>query len=279
MALAIEYLYARFSLLSRDEALAQQARWPTLADDVTFIRHYILLTAVSEMQHLRWANQLLWELYDAGLIPSYAPVLCPACWIPAASAAAAVAAHQPAMGLAEDLSGAFTGQPGPPGAAAWRWRKRALRPLTREALADFVAVEHPSGDIDLSYSRVVATLRLKDEYPDHMVEIAERIVKDGMDHFSRFRDIQGVLSTTYGDSDPPPWLRPIRLGSEGETRQALDLFEQIRSNLRLAYADEAQGAHDRSSPHITAARDEMNRLLELGEALAAKGIGIPFWSS
>jgi hypothetical protein len=283
MALAIEYLYARFSLLSHDEALAQKGRWPTLADDVTFARHYILLTAVSEMQHLRWANQLLWELFDARLIPSYEPVLQPARWIPAATdettpgRARAGQPRQPAMGLAGDMSGAFKGQQGRTSTATWRRRERALRPLTRAALADFIAVEHPSGDLDLSYSRVVATLKLKDEYPDHMVEIAERIVKDGMDHFNRFRDIRGVLSTTYGKDEPPPYLRQIRIGSEVETKEALDLFEQILRNLRIAYSDEAQGAHDRSSPHITAARNEMNRLLEVGEKLAAGGIGIPFW--
>jgi hypothetical protein len=281
MALAIEYLYARFSLLSRDEALAQKG--PTLADDVTFVRHYILLTAVSEMQHLRWANQLLWELYDARLIPSYEPVLQPAKWIPAAtsksrsgSAGAGQVVRQPAMGLAE-ASATFKVQQGQTSAAGGRWRERSLRPLTPAALADFIAVEHPSGDIDLNYSRVVATLKLKDEYPDHMAEIAERIVKDGMDHFSRFRDIQGVLSTSYRKDDPPPYLRHIRIGSEGETKEALDLFDRIVANLKAAYADEAQGAHDRSSPHITAARDEMNRLLDVGEKLAAGGIGIPFW--
>jgi hypothetical protein len=284
MALAIEYLYARFSLLSREEGLAQKERWPTLADDVTFIRHFILLTAVSEMQHLRWANQLLWELYDGRLIPSYEPVLQPAKWIPAATGsgpaggARAQPAREPVLaGLAEVTGAPFKAQNGQASAMGWRWRERALRPLTPEALADFIAVEHPSGDIDLSYSRVVATLRLRGEYPDHMVEIAERIVKDGMDHFSRFRDIKGVLSTTYGDHDPPPYLRKIELGSRDDAREALELLEQLLDHLRVAYGDEAQGAHDRSSPHITAARAAMNRLLEVGEALAANGIGIPFW--
>ena len=32
------------------------------------MRHFILLVAVNEMQHLRWANQLLWELREQNLI-------------------------------------------------------------------------------------------------------------------------------------------------------------------------------------------------------------------
>ena len=83
--------------------------------------------------------------------------------------------------------------------------------------------------------------------------------------------------TTYGDTEPPPYLRRIKVGAPDQAEEALRLFENILTNLQIAYADEAQGAHDRSSPHITAARQEMNRLLAVGEALAEKGIGIPFW--
>ena len=35
-------------------------------NDVVFMRHFVLLTAQSEMLHLRWANELLWELFDSG---------------------------------------------------------------------------------------------------------------------------------------------------------------------------------------------------------------------
>ena len=83
MALAIEYLYARFTIVAPEDAAT--ADHPTLRDDVTFMRHFLLLTATSEMVHLRLANQLLWELYEAGLVvdPPYEPVLHPAQSIPA----------------------------------------------------------------------------------------------------------------------------------------------------------------------------------------------------
>ena len=67
--LALEYLYAYFSIKAPEEATAALAAWPHLRDDVTFIRHFVLLIAVGEMLHLRWANQLLWELADRRLIP------------------------------------------------------------------------------------------------------------------------------------------------------------------------------------------------------------------
>ena len=76
MTLAIEYLYARFSII--DPKQAPKGRWPGLADDVVFVRDYLMLVSVSEMTHMRWANQLLWELYEHGLVPSYEPVLEPA---------------------------------------------------------------------------------------------------------------------------------------------------------------------------------------------------------
>ena len=101
--LALEYLYAYFSIKTPEEATASLAAWPHLRDDVTFIRHFVLLIAVGEMLHLRWANQLLWELADRRLIPP--------------------GKFGPQLGVAETIpvsaAGGSTGRP------------RALRPLTR----------------------------------------------------------------------------------------------------------------------------------------------------
>ena len=100
--LAIEYLYAFYSVKTPEETTASLKAWPHLSDDVTFIRHFIQLVAVSEMLHLRWANQLLWELADRGLIPpgKYGPQLGVAETIPASACrrsdgapAGATAAH------------------------------------------------------------------------------------------------------------------------------------------------------------------------------------------
>jgi uncharacterized protein (DUF2236 family) len=59
---ALEYLYALYSVKD-----APQVTGKNLKDAVTFVRHELLAIAVSEMRHLRWANQLIWELEHAGL--------------------------------------------------------------------------------------------------------------------------------------------------------------------------------------------------------------------
>jgi Ferritin-like len=116
MTLALEYLYARFSLVREPNP-----QWPDMEKHTEFLRHYLLLIAVSEMHHLRWANELLWSLTKAfpGL-PRYRPVLTPALNVP----------------LDVNLT-----------------RPRALRPLEPEVLADFIAAESRSGTINGSTPR------------------------------------------------------------------------------------------------------------------------------
>ena len=83
LALTFEYLYARFSLLGEEDAKDEMLRAA-----VTLARELLLLVAASEMQHLRWVNQMLWDLLHAGLIPgtNFEPVLTPATKIPASTA-------------------------------------------------------------------------------------------------------------------------------------------------------------------------------------------------
>lgn len=76
LRLAFEYLYGLFSLHQPEEIDA--ARWPTMPADLIATRQSITLVAIGEMTHLRWANQLLWSLDQAGLYPRgrrYRPVL------------------------------------------------------------------------------------------------------------------------------------------------------------------------------------------------------------
>ena len=242
--LAVEYLYAYYSIKTPDEAAASLAAWPHLRDDVTFIRHFILLIAVGEMLHLRWANQLLWELADRRLIPpgKYGPQLGVAEQIPVSAAA---------------------------GAAG---RPRALRPLTRQVLADFVAVEQPSGYIEGQYSRVTATLR-QPAYPDALYQLASRIVNEGMDHFERFRDI-GLVLREY-PKDTPPYLRAITLAGPGDpaVKDALFLYKTIIAELTTAYS--TGRVEERAA--IIQARDAMTKLNDVADSLGGKGIGIPFF--
>ena len=263
MALAIEYLYARFTVVAPEDAASDEH--PTLRDDVTFIRHFLLLTATSEMVHLRLANQLLWELYEAGLVvdPPYKPVLEPAQRIPAP------------MPRGESPYDATSSSP-PPG-DGWQWRRRSLRPLTLDVLDDFIAIEHPDAAIDVSYQRVAATLRLP-IYPPHLYPSAQRILNDGNDHYGRFRDIRRLVESTYASAPAPAYLRPVDIGTTTQARAALDAYDAIRTKLKDAYADEAQNHVAASAPFVLAARQSMHTLLEIGEELAAGGVGIPFWT-
>jgi hypothetical protein len=64
-----EYLYARFSLRNPDDKAVRNNS--QLRDALTLAREYLLLIAISEMQHLRWVNEILWELSKAGKVDRY----------------------------------------------------------------------------------------------------------------------------------------------------------------------------------------------------------------
>jgi Ferritin-like len=241
MALALEYLYARFSLLSPEEA--GESRWSTMRDDVTFIRGCLMIIATCEMQHLRWVNELLWILHDSGLTAFYEPVLHPAAKLP-------------------------DGKGG--------WRDSSLRRLTPDALDDFINIERPSGFLDGAYAKVIATLR-SPIYPPHAVELAERIDSDGVDHYSRFREVEMALKA-YDKARPPlPYLRALEVGGGEQVAEALAIYEEILRDLGEGYRDYARERFAEGAPLVNAARLRMNDLLKIGEKLAASGIGIPFW--
>lgn len=243
MTLALEYIYARFSLRAPEEAAG--LGWPTMPDDLIFARHYLLLTATSEMQHLRWVNEILWRLFEARLVPDYQPVLVPSPTVP-------------------------TG----PGTS----RPRALRRLEPATLDDLIAVERPSGTIDSAYARVTATLA-GDVYPQHLRDLASRIANEGMQHYTRLRDIRRVFQLYDGATPPYPYLRPLTPGTPEQASAALGLYAEVLRNLTAGYTDMAHGAVDAGGRGIAAARAAMNALLDEGERLAAAGIGIPFWTT
>lgn len=250
MALAIEYLYAMFSIISPDEAEAlssKTGRWPTLAADVAFVRHRLKLVAISEMQHLRWANQLLWELHEQQPLGKFRPVLQQARTIP-------------------------TSRGGPP-------RPHRLQPMTFTVLDEYVAVEKPSGRIDGEYARIVATLRQKElGYSGQMAQLAERIVSDGMHHESHFLQMRSILQAYVEAGEPAIFLRKMNLAKPGnpKVKSALRKFREIVDDLRDAYSLSAEQDHVKASVFVHKARKAMDDLLVIGEALARQGIGIPF---
>ncbi|MHC5675431.1 ferritin-like domain-containing protein (plasmid) [Nostoc sp. UHCC 0926] len=244
--LCLEYLYALYSLVAPEEVDVNT--WPTLRDDLTFVSHELLLVAVSEMRHLRWVNQLLWELDHTGLTKK---------------------AYGPALEVAERI---------PVGNG--HTRPRQLRPLNRKTLADFIAVEAPSGGIDGQYARVVATLR-QPQYPNSLYQLAGRIIADGVEHFSKFSEIETVLrayqGAPQGNGTKPPYLRNVTPAPSDnpDAKQALDAYQRLLNYLEAAY----KKGDMEDANNIVFARQEMINLQVIAQKLATQGFGIPFFDA
>ena len=234
--LALEYLYARYSILNPKRARTQELR-----EDLTFIYHELLLIAVSEMRHLRWVNQLLWELDHLNLTSKR-------------------------FGPSLDVSQRVPAQNG-------KMRKRQLRSLTANVLDDFIAVEKPSSTLDGQYAVVVSTLRDQTKYPEELAQLALRIIADGTQHFSRFREIRVVLKP-YFDRKSTAYLVNLSPAKPARAKRALDMYQGIVTNLADAYAK--GDAEDFRL--ITGARELMTALDAEAETLAADGLGVPFFT-
>ena len=152
-----------------------------------------------------------------------------------------------------------------------------LRPLDYDALDAYVRVERPGGKLDTAYARCVATLE-QPEYPRHLYELAVKIDSDGMQHYERFREMRRTLSTYRGAGAPWPYLRDIRLGTPEETKPALDLYGELLGQLREGYLCESCAKYGDAQQAIGAARRTMDRLNRECEALAVRGLGVPFFS-
>jgi hypothetical protein len=285
LTLVFEYLYARFSL--RDPTVEKDDE---LRGAITLAREYLLLIAVSEMQHLRWGNELLWELWKARKIPTYDPIVRPSEMVPRGSGGplrgqptrASITAYvyaehrtefRPSQLEAPTQAAVAQFQAVHSGADAG-WRPRALRPLTPDVQQDFINIEHPSAFIDGAYARVVATLRQPGEYPPNLVDLALRIVSDGVQHESRLNTIKAALAPFSADQ----YLRPdFKPGNNTDT--ALKLRDGIIDALKEAYIAAASDHFATSAERIANARVTMNALLTEGERLAEKNVGIPFFDN
>jgi hypothetical protein len=187
--LILEYLYAYYSLRDPDKLPAEDTRrWPLLRDDLIFARQELRLVVLSEMRHLRWANQILWHLHEAFPdIPRRGPELGVAAKVPYGRDAA--------------------GNP--------KSRPRQLRVLNVDTLSSLIAVEEPSGRIDGAYAQVVATLR-EPHYPLTALQLARNITADGMEHYSRFTDVRTVLRDYRAAEDGSlPFLTQLAKGHPG----------------------------------------------------------------
>ncbi|MEM7338097.1 MAG: ferritin-like domain-containing protein [Actinomycetota bacterium] len=236
--LALQYLYAMFSVRTPAEVDAE--RWPDLPGDVAAIRQFVMLVAVSEMQHLRWANRLLWEL-DQHLDPN--------------------AVYQPVLHHTSTL---------------WKGEAAELAPLTPETVQRFVEIERPGGQIDTAYAQAVSTLKAR---PDlgHLYDLAIRIDTDGNEHYSRFSDIGRILAA-YPSGVDAPYLRSVELGTAETAAAALTPFHTLVERLTDAYKLEASGDEAPAQRKIDEARTAMLDVQSAADDLAARGIGVPFWT-
>lgn len=247
LALALEYLYARWSLKAPDEVPADA--WPTMRGDITAIRHYLVLVAAGEMMHLRYANQLLWALHRSfPELGPYEPVLTPAARIP----------------IGRTPQGEVN------------WRPRALRRLTHETLDDFIRIEEPSGLIEGAYARVVATLRGPD-YPPHLADLAIRVDTDGVEHFANFHYAKRILRAYAGAVPEHPYLRRVEPGSAASAAPALTVFHRIVDGLGQAFRSFGDSDYRSAGREVDSARESMRELDRVADALAAQGVGVPFW--
>jgi hypothetical protein len=233
-AVALEYLYSMYSVKEPASAKGQG-----LKDAVAFVRHEILVVAVSEMRHLRWANQLLWELEHAGLTTK---------------------PFGPSLGLAKEVPG--VGGP----------RAPQLRVLDKATLEDFIAVEKPSGTLDGAYARVLATLR-HPQYPSPFEQLAGRILADGAQHYTKFREIQRVLEP-FSKGNLPAYLQTLVTATRTEAKSAVDLYAGIVADLKKAY----ESGDMEDAAHIARARAAMFELDAAADRLARRGKGVPFFS-
>jgi len=288
LTLVFEYLYARSSL--RDPA---DEKDDALRGAITLAREYLLLIAVSEMQHLRLGNELLWELRKAGKIAAYEPIVRPSEMVPQGRGGPLREARTMAniteyvhaehkiefrpSGLQAPTEAAVAQFQKADGSAGAEWRPRQLQRLTAAVQQDFINIEHPSAFIDGAYARVVATLRQPGEYPPHLVDLAQRIVSDGVQHESRFNTIKAALApfseAQYLRSDD------FAPASETDAHDALEHRDGIINALKEAYMAAANDHFALCAQRIADARTTMNKLLTEGERLASKNVGIPFFAN
>ena len=277
LSLTFEYLYARFSLLTPKDAKRTRVRG--LPGAVALARDRLIMIAISEMQHLRWVNQILWELFQHKIIANFTPVFTLAKEVPTS----AVVLKQPVTKSAKQAREARKAQVGKfidieraADFGSGKTRPPELRPLTKEVVDDFIVVEHPSGLIDGAYARVAATLR-KPMYPSHLAELAMRIASDGVQHEARFLEIKAALAP-YKVAQYLRELKPPHTPAAREkAAPARELLKTIKHNLTTTYVLSGHNDIQSTGEFVAKARAAMTKLLDVGEELAHEGIGIPFF--
>ena len=162
------------------------------------------------------------------------------------------------------------------------WEKRTLRRLTEDTVENFIFIEKPGGTVDSSYARLVSTLAqpeyANDPEAKDLQGMAIEVDSDGLDHYTRFHDIQARLKRYGGEANGYPYLRDVQIIDNKETQAALAIFHKILKRLGKGYAAEAQGDQQVAEKQIRKSRELMLEFYAAAESAAQKGYGIPFWT-
>jgi hypothetical protein len=293
LALTFEYLYALFSLKDSKELKGNE-----LKGAVQLARDRLLLITMNEMWHLRWVNEIIWNLPKDRFEVPFKPVLeiPDTLQIPASpftpqsklndlpdpqmkakqQVEEFIRTERQIDAAADEIlnpNARRQAQGQRPQAAT---RAPQLRPLTHDVIDDFVAVEHPSGLVDGAYARVIATFNQNKNLPRlprHLVELPMRIADDGVQHEIRFLELKQAL-LPFKEKD---YLRVDLAENAAKAEAALPLLIAIKTGLLQAYHFAGNKAPEVSGRFIKDARDAMTKLFVVGERLATQKVGIPFF--
>ncbi len=198
----------------------------------------VMRVAISEMHHLRIANDILRTLNEQ-LHPG--------------------TPFRPALQIAD----AF---PASGGAAEPVVEKR----LTLDVLDEFIAIEKPSDSIDGLYGRIVVTLE-----NNGLTELGREVrsvMADGFDHYETFLDIKEWLAP----HQPSDYLLNLRQPNPSDQahQHLQEIFLQLMQTLRRGYTQGLPGGAD----DIARARDLMlgNGIMAACERLRANGTLVVF---
>ena len=238
LRLCFEYLYGLFSLHQPDEIDA--ARWPTMPADLIATRQAITIVAIGEMTHLRWANQLLWSLDQAGLFPKgrrYQPIL--------------TTTPSPLRPLDYAALDNYIHIERPAGA------------IDRAYARCVATLEQPR------YPRALWQLAVKID-SDGM---------DHFNRFTEMKQTLLAYAGATGQGAALPYLRPVKPGSVAQSREALALVKALLAALHDAYLAQYHNEPEKAQIAINSSRSTMDTLRVQAEALGAQGIGIPFFKA
>lgn len=176
----------------------------------------LLRIAIGEMRHLRAVNAVLRAISPAG---QYTPALQVASAIP--------------TGPSET-------------------RPLALRPLTAQAIIDFIEVEAPSDGADSLYARILVTLK-ELGLPDQQQQAIRTVMAEGEEHWQTFIFIQQWL----GRHPEPAYLRSANLAPAPAGNPAQAALDQRYADLLGQLHEAYEIGLPAGAPQLNAARAAM----------------------